>query len=869
MALKGKKKLCQTATEMFNNKPSKGIAYMQEIKLVEDDPVEIANFMRTNPHLDKKQLGEFISRRDHKHFLKAFVESFDFAGLRVDESLRIFLETFRLPGESPLIESIVEHFSEHWQRSNGDQFANVDAAYVLAYAVIMLNVDQHNKNHTKTNDPMTAEQFKRNLRGTNGGKDHDQDMLEEIYHAIRNEEIVMPAEQTGLVKENYLWKCALKRGLECGNSLSTPKVMFDHDLFSIVWGPAVAALSYVFDKSRMNEGGGDMIEKALHGFQRCAAIAAHYRMSDVLDNIIISLCKFTTLTKATEVPYVFLPQFGANVKALMATKAVFSVAHKHGDILHDGWKNILDCLLWLFKCQVLPKALMEAEDYVDPTGRVKMLQEEVSPVIKVESGFLNSFVSFISMSTGETGSASKPRTSEEEELVSEVEQCIKDCHVETILTDSKFLQTESLKQLIKHLIQASNIEQLRSSHAEAASQQAPEGSEERTSSSPFNSSSSEYSEEGQLDESGALFNLELLVRITLQNKDRVTEIWPEILEHMKKLLEVSLLLQPKKPFLLERSINALLRMSVRLARKEDLSSLVINQSLTLLVDSLDQNNQALFYVARHVAFGLYELLRNNAANIHESEDWSVVFSLLEMVGAGISNAGSKEIGSRERTGSMGSGGWIVLDKIEPSFDVSYSIVLHDSLAFLKCCESLAFLVRDVAHITPHNFSQCVQALRIFVEASFDCRGGSVSNEANKEKKGHELAKSAMKTPANNNRIIPSSTIRKVRSAPHVNAASTPSSNAGSDNESEETGEDLSSEFHHVALQLLDLMHTLHTRAAQIHFAWESDNDNDESGNENNNWGANPKNTSKLWTSAWCPLLQGKYRIVMSFLVPLI
>ena len=37
-------------------------------------------------------------------------------------------------------------------------------------------------------------------------------MLAEIYHAIRNEEIVMPAEHTGLVRENYLWKCALKRG---------------------------------------------------------------------------------------------------------------------------------------------------------------------------------------------------------------------------------------------------------------------------------------------------------------------------------------------------------------------------------------------------------------------------------------------------------------------------------------------------------------------------------------------------------------------------------------------------------------------------------------------------------------------------------
>ena len=76
------------------------------------------------------------------------------------------------------------NFSEHWQESNGNQFANAAAAYTLTYGVIMLNTDQHNKNHTKINDPMTAEQFKRNLRGTNGDKDHDQDMLEEIYNGM-------------------------------------------------------------------------------------------------------------------------------------------------------------------------------------------------------------------------------------------------------------------------------------------------------------------------------------------------------------------------------------------------------------------------------------------------------------------------------------------------------------------------------------------------------------------------------------------------------------------------------------------------------------------------------------------------------------
>lgn len=53
---------------------------------------------------------------------------------------------------------------------------------------------------------MTVDCFKRNLSGTNGGSDFDPDMLVAMYNAIKSEEIVMPAEQTGLVKENYLWK---------------------------------------------------------------------------------------------------------------------------------------------------------------------------------------------------------------------------------------------------------------------------------------------------------------------------------------------------------------------------------------------------------------------------------------------------------------------------------------------------------------------------------------------------------------------------------------------------------------------------------------------------------------------------------------
>ena len=40
---------------------------------------------------------------------------------------------------------------------NGEPFNNTDAAFTLAYAVLMLNTDQHNTNAKKQNIPMTPE----------------------------------------------------------------------------------------------------------------------------------------------------------------------------------------------------------------------------------------------------------------------------------------------------------------------------------------------------------------------------------------------------------------------------------------------------------------------------------------------------------------------------------------------------------------------------------------------------------------------------------------------------------------------------------------------------------------------------------------
>lgn len=90
---------------------SYGISRVQGILKNPIDPANVANWLRTNPCLDKTKIADYICDRKNAEVLKAFVTSFPFENTRLDEALRVFLETFRLPGESAEISKIMQHFS--------------------------------------------------------------------------------------------------------------------------------------------------------------------------------------------------------------------------------------------------------------------------------------------------------------------------------------------------------------------------------------------------------------------------------------------------------------------------------------------------------------------------------------------------------------------------------------------------------------------------------------------------------------------------------------------------------------------------------------------------------------------------------------
>ncbi|CAL4066490.1 unnamed protein product [Meganyctiphanes norvegica] len=871
VALKERKKLLAAGTDQFNAKPEKGIKFLQDNNIIGSSNDDIAVFLKENPKLCKKQIGEYASKKKNVDILAAFVMSFDFCEQRIDQSLRAFLETFRLPGEAPVISIIIEHFSDHWHKSNNEPFEKADAAFTLAYAVIMLNVDQHNQNAKKQNVPMTVDQFRKNVRGVNDGKDFDQDMLEEIYNAICSDEIVMPAEQIGLVKENYMWKMLLKRGSTKDGKyiLANGKTIFDRDLFNLCWGPTIASLSYLFDKSTDEQ----IMQRSLDGFHKCASIAARFGMSDVFDNMIISLCKFTTLTATpTESPEQIVINFGANKKAQKAAKTVFQLVTTHGDILRDGWKNILDLLLQLFRCRLLPTSLVECEDFVDASGKVLLMREIPVVAPRQESNFLSSLSYFV---LGD-GGAARGTSPEDAEYTEAAKACILGCHPEKIITESAFLRCDSLTELLKALMGAGDASNLHEAGV-----------------TPGNGMLQDDGGQPQgMDEHCQAFLLECVVQVLIANKDRASLVWQEVRNHIYSLMMGAA--AAERHFLLERCVVSLLRLAKVLLRRPGLTNLVL-QSLRML---LLLKPHVLSRVALHIVAGIREVLSVNTEHIHTPSDWAVLFNLLECAGAGAkppsfgnptdapqtttdsgslsesevcssgvdsghgSEAGttsdSEAVSSEAKPTSTttttaeqkqqqraaspdalqnGPGGWILVGRggeIEPQavkvsineFNIVHQRELgdHRPEALVQAFETLAFLVRD-NRITPASLPAAVHAARTFVEATLN--GGKSGQRPSVE--GN--VRSPTRRRAGGRRKEEKGSAKRSKS---------PSSTANAYDADESDSDDMPANYQHLSERLLDLLDNLHTSSGKI-VAMDSET---------------PESSLMLWHQALCPLLQG-------------
>ncbi|XP_047992703.1 Golgi-specific brefeldin A-resistance guanine nucleotide exchange factor 1 [Leguminivora glycinivorella] len=619
-------------------------------------------------------------------------------------------------------------------------------------------------------------------------------------------EMVTPAD-VGPVRDAYLWRVLQRRG---NTAAGRYRAGHTARLLPVAAPPQITALSAAFERSSPPSTDDILTNNlqnaailALCGIERCAALLS--RLPPVpptltVDTLLLTLCKFTALLPPQ--PHMHHQAIGVTLgqstKAQLALRRACSVAARHADCVRDAWRHLLEIVHTLYLGRLLPKSLVEAEDYLSSTGTVSLIRDVNRGS---EAGLLSSLYSYIAL--GETGM--RTPTPHEKALIDTATECVEKCNLPGLLImETKFLQLESLQELIRAMV---TVGAPPDAEALQANPQA---------------------------EDVAVFFLELLGHTLIQNssetweRDRALEVWPEASSHFTRVLLWAMSRPAPTP---TRVLTTLLRTCARLMRSEVCCARALAHLHTLF-----QLPHTVF--TRHavvISCGLYELVKTSAQNVHTAEEWQVVFSLLCAAGAGAWPAhiapsanntassrseGSEEEGERRPTSASSDSelsqsprahGWILVKNEATTPDSDFDT---DQLTFLpykraalsRCCEALALVVRDVAHVTPHNCRAAVRAVRIFAHAT--------------------LTRAKQK----------SKTERRKRPG---------SARRGSYEDSSEEEDDTQDQYHMVSLQLLDLMHTLHSRTAQI-FKWWRDEADQEQGAEEYD----------LWEVAWKPLLQG-------------
>ncbi|KAK7305777.1 hypothetical protein VNO77_43688 [Canavalia gladiata] len=632
------KRRLMIGADHFNRDVKKGLEFLQGTHLLPDklDPQSVACFFRHTAGLDKNLIGDFLGNHDEfcVQVLHKFAKAFNFQDMTLDTALRIFLETFRLPGESQKIHRVLEAFSERYYEQSPHILVNKDAALVLSYSIILLNTDQHN---VQVKKKMTEEDFIRNNRHINGGNDLPREFLSEIYNSICKNEIRMSSEPGFGFPEmtSSRWISVMHKSKETAPFIvSDSRAHLDYDMFVILSGPAIAAISVVFDNAENEEA----YQTCIYGFLAIAKISAYYHLENVLNDLVVCLCKFITILDPLSVEESVLA-FGDDIKARMATETVFTISNRYGDYIRSGWRNILDCIVRLHKLGLLSTWLASdtANESVltTETGHGKPNSNSLSSTYlqststsKRSSSLMSRFSQLLSLGTEEARSVPT-----EEQLVAHQQavQTVHKCHIDSIFTESKFLQAESLLHLTRALINA-GTQPLKGNRISE-------------------------------DEDTSVFCLDLLVVITLNNRDRIGLLWKGVYEHISNIVQSSVM----PCALVEKAVFGLLRICHRLLPYKENMTDELLRSLQLVL-KLDALVADAYY--EQITKEVSHLVKANASRIRSHFGWRMVTSLLSIT--------AKH-----------------LEASEVGFD------------------TLLFIMSDGAHLLPANYILCIDTARQF------------------------------------------------------------------------------------------------------------------------------------------------------------
>jgi Sec7 domain len=442
--IKSKKRLMRKGAMLFNQKASRGIEFLVSAGLFENPPTpaSVATFLRNglvvglNKHEVGAYLGEAGKRREsgksppdwerdwfHKEVLETYCKLFRFEGQSLLDGLRMFLSSFRLPGEAQQIDRILQAFADtcgavceestagRLKLFSTDPKRASDGAYLLSFSIIMLNTDLHNQN-IREDRKMKLEDFIKNNTNygsdiTDKGKEFPREFLEGIYESIKEEEIRTEGEGADGCMTIERWKDVLRGSTEASEDDSTPTRHDAEDLTELVlehvWIPIMSAIGAFWGIARSEDAMFDSNAPATHaadgalkgnmlgvqgarlGMDMAVEMlegVLHLRRIDIFRRIFACVCKYTGLIgeyAATEDERAneFVNSLEAQSGLIVAIRVARTACD---DIGVDGWK-----LVWQMMFELRDLKMLGSGGDGEEFGRENILKESEPDLLTIEA----------------------------------------------------------------------------------------------------------------------------------------------------------------------------------------------------------------------------------------------------------------------------------------------------------------------------------------------------------------------------------------------------------------------------------------------------------------------------------------------------
>lgn len=185
-----------TFVDRFANDPARTINTLIQRGHLANNAATIATLLLKNPDLNRNQVGAYLAERRNKHILKAYVDRFRFGGVRIDDALRVFLMSLRLPHDMVTVEHVLGVVALSWVETNSASGFDPSLTLSLILAIMRLSDALHD-GVSNSDDPQFS--FSTSAISVDdfiaGFREHDprllvpEVLLTGVYGSVRKERI--------------------------------------------------------------------------------------------------------------------------------------------------------------------------------------------------------------------------------------------------------------------------------------------------------------------------------------------------------------------------------------------------------------------------------------------------------------------------------------------------------------------------------------------------------------------------------------------------------------------------------------------------------------------------------------------------------